>query len=88
MRYIDLTKANDNTYRSYAEAQCLLCIAELWQAIQAICQRLTREEMETIRLNLASVSQTVFNATGEQENAGTIETNDEYLTKWFKRISE
>jgi len=65
-----------------------LCIVELWQAIQAICKRLTGEEMGKIHFHLGEVSKIVFSATGEQEQAEAIETNDQYLMKWCNRIND
>jgi hypothetical protein len=67
MRTIDLTKSNDNKYRTYAESTCLACIADLWEAIQGICVNLTKEELAEMKFHISKISAKVIESTGREE---------------------
>lgn len=88
MKYIDLTKSNDNTYRSYSEAMALCYASEMWKCIEAIRSRFTAEEFDGMKVATGMICSKLIEATGEQEQAPPIETNCPDLERWFRRISE
>lgn len=77
MKVIDLTKANDNKYRPPAALMALESIINFWDAYQAIEHWLVDEEKAKVRQSVATISNILHSAVGEE-----IDFN---LTEWIGR---